>query len=341
MDIQTVLKQGIVLFITFLLSTTNLIAGEFSVQMDAASINLLTKLLAAPEEDIDFAEAKLAIDQLIDPTIDVAATRQRLDSMVVAIMKMTTVSASSMEKKEALRKYLYESVPWNNHQAFQYDFDDPKGTNINNKLINSYLNSRKGNCISMPFLFIVLGQKLGLDVVASTAPLHVFVKYTDDATGITYNLETTSGGNPTRDSWVRQGFPMTDMAVRNGIYLQKLTNKETVAVMANALLQHYFEKKQFGQLIATADLILSYYPKAVSAIIYKASTYNELLKVEGLWRYRTPREVPPAEREKFKYLISRVNGYHNQAIRMGWHQPSEAENENYLKKVEQEAARIN
>ncbi len=32
----------------------------------------------------------------------------------------------------------------------------------------------------MPFLFIILGQKLGLDVTASTAPEHVFVKYRDD-----------------------------------------------------------------------------------------------------------------------------------------------------------------
>jgi len=188
----------------------------------------------------------------------------------------------------------------------------------------------------MPFLFIILGQKLELNVTASTAPLHVFVKYTDDETGMTYNLETTSGTNPARDSWLRQGFPMTDTAVKNGIYLQKLTRKETVAVMANMLLQHYYEQKQFGQLIATADVILAHYPKAVSAIIYKASAHNQLLKTHGLWRYRAPDEVPQQKQDTFKYLVSRVNAYHNQAVGMGWRPPSQAENEAYLKKVKQE-----
>jgi len=69
----------------------------------------------------------------------------------------------------------------------------------------------------MPFLFIILGDKLGIDVTASTAPLHVFVKFTD-TDGKTYSLETTSGANFSRDAWYREQMPMTNQAIDNGVY---------------------------------------------------------------------------------------------------------------------------
>jgi len=94
---------------------------------------------------------------------------------------------------------------------------DPLGQNPTHDLLTSYLASRKGNCVSMPILFVILGERLGLNVTLSTAPLHVLVKYTDAQSGVTYNLEATSGGGFTRDAWYRQNLPMTDVAIANGI----------------------------------------------------------------------------------------------------------------------------
>ncbi len=320
-------------------STTGFANPALTEPINQQELARIKTLLAIPEDKVDFAYAKLTIDQIIDPNINIDDEIHRLDRMVQDVQAMG-VFTRSMDKKNALRRYLYEKGSWNRHQSFTYDFSDPKGTNIENKLLANYLTSKKGNCVSMPVLFITLGQKLGLNVTASTAPLHVFVKYTDDETGITYNLETTSGGNPARDSWLRQGFSISDLAIKNGVYMQKLTRVETVAVMVSSLLQHYQEQKQYGQVIATADLILKYYPNAVSAVIYKASAYNELLKVHGLWQYHAPMEVPAEQRGKFKYLVTRVNGYHNQAVKMGWRPPSQAENEAYLKRVKQDAGKL-
>jgi len=65
-------------------------------------------------------------------------------------------------------------------------------------LLQRYLTTRRGNCITMPILFLALGQRLGLTMTLAEAPLHVFVKYTDDD-GAVWNLEATSGGGVTRD----------------------------------------------------------------------------------------------------------------------------------------------
>ena len=55
---------------------------------------------------------------------------------------------------QALKRYIYEPGEWNNFQPYQYDMDDPLGTKLSNKLLSHYLAAKKGNCVTMPFLFI-------------------------------------------------------------------------------------------------------------------------------------------------------------------------------------------
>ena len=168
---------------------------------------------------------KLSIDRLIDPNTDVEGTLKTIDSMVEQIKAMLREDDSSMVKMLSLKKYLYHKGDWNQYKPYQYDFADPLGTKIENKLLATYLKTKKGNCVTMPLLFVILGERLGLKVTLSTAPLHYFVKFTEDETGKTHNLETTSGAGFTREAWYREQMPMTDKAIANGIYLQALQRK--------------------------------------------------------------------------------------------------------------------
>lgn len=213
----------------------------------------------------------------------------------------------------AIKKYLYEPGVWNNFQVYHYDFDDPLGAKIANKLIPNYLFSKKGNCVSMPILFIILGQKIEIKVTASEAPLHVFVKYTDDATGTTYNLETTSGANPARDEWYQQEMPMTNEAIANGIYLKALTKKEAVVVMATVLLE--------------------FFPKNITAILWKGGAYAKLLDRDFLQKYRTLREIPVNQRSRFQYLADNNQLWFDKAESLGWRKPSQEDEKNYLRAV--------
>ena len=105
--------------------------------------------------------------------------------------------------------------------------------------------------------------------------------------------------------------------------------------MAQTLLQHYMEEEQFGQVILVAELILSTYDRSISAILYRSSAFNELVKVHELWQYHSPSEVPENKRELFKYLISQVNGHHWEAVRLGSHPPTQKENDEYLSRIRQ------
>ena len=124
-------------------------------------------ILQQPENQIDLARAKLVIDKTINPLIDVDANLKTIAATVAKIQAMLPLNASSQAKLEALKTYLYTAGSWNGQRPYQYDFDDPLGRNISNKLLPTYMVSRKGNCVSMPFLFIILDQRLGLDVTAA------------------------------------------------------------------------------------------------------------------------------------------------------------------------------
>ena len=103
---------------------------------------------------LDFARVKIEVDRMIDPSIDMDAQLAQIDQMVASIRGMLPPNASSWQKVEAIRRYIYEPGVWNEGRAFSYDHDDPYGLDVRNKLLADYIQDRRGNCITMPFLFI-------------------------------------------------------------------------------------------------------------------------------------------------------------------------------------------
>ncbi|MDP1615219.1 MAG: transglutaminase family protein [Methylococcales bacterium] len=293
----------------------------------------LKAILEQPEEAIDFAKANLTIDKIVDPSIDIEANIKKIDAIVKTIQSLLPAGATSRDKMLAIRKYLYEPGAWNNNQPYQYDFDDPKGTKIINKLLPTYLTTKKGNCISMPLLFIVLGQRLGIDVTASTAPLHVLVKYTDSDTGQSYNLETTSGANPSRDVWYQQTMHINDQALANRIYLQKLSKQETVAVMATVLAEDYREKQEYEKAMMVSDVVLKFYKNAVGSMLMKGSLFYYLLAKNYLRKYPAPNLIPPSERPYFEFLSINNRYWFEKAEALGWREPTPEDEQNYLDTV--------
>ena len=280
-------------------------------------LNTVKRLFKVPANEIDLARAKLTIDKLVDPGIDIEATLQRLEVMAEAAQTMAGSQAADDRKLAALRTYIYQAGAWNDHRPFVYDLDDPLGRHIPAKLLPNYLDSRLGNCVSMPFLFIILAARMGLDVTASTAPHHVFVKYTDH-TGRTVNLETTSGAHPTRDAWIRRNMPMTDLAIQKGVYLKTLSKRETLVVMAMVLLEHAMEEGRYGSVLNLVNVLLPHYPNYAPLHVARGSAAYKILEVEFYSRYPRPVDIPIPYRGYFEHLNDLNRAAFAQAEALGW-----------------------
>ena len=296
-----------------------------------ADLAIVQRLLETPEKELDLAKAQVTIDQLIDPSIDAAATLAQLDSMASQLKAILPPVASKRLTLDALRYHIYVASPLNGYKPFMYDFDDPFGTNVSNKLISTYLSTRKGNCVSMPMLLIILGQKLGVDLTAATAPMHVFVKYRDDE-GKYYNLEATSGAGFARDVWINQQFPMTPEALKSGIYMRPLTKKETVVLMVETLLQSYKQRQLHELRFPMAALALRYSPKNVSLILQQYGAYQWYRNLV-INRYPTPDDMSREDRESVSKLENGLRVLYENAYALGWRPISEDEETEYNKRV--------
>ncbi len=230
-------------------------------------------------------------------------------------------AATDMEKMKALRTFIYEPGWWNDNKPFQYDLSDPFGQQPGAQMLTRYLATKKGNCISMPMLFLALGEKLGLDLTLSTAPLHVFVKFTDRATGKTWNLETTSGAGFTRDAHYRKILPMTDEAVANGVYLKTLTRRETLALIATGALDHLLAKGRYEEAIAVADLLIEANPADAYSLTKKGTAYYRLLERDFIRKYPRESDIPPAEMPRAVELQRANQDAFAKAEALGWREP--------------------
>lgn len=289
-------------------------------------------ILEQPEAKIDLARAKLAIDKMIDPSIDIEANLMAIDRMVKEITEQPDFGPLSASELLALQRYVYLPGDWNTRRAFEYDLDDPLGSNVFHKLLPYYLQSRKGNCVTMPILYVILGDRLGLDLTLSTAPKHLLVKFRDDL-GTWINLEATSGANPARDVWLKEQFSISDEALANGIFLQPLTRKEAVAVMAMTLAEYYLYEEEYRKAVAISDLVLEYYPKNVQAMVLKGSAYARISTKEFRKKYPTPNQIPPYLRSYFANLSRSNLWWFEKAEALGWRDETEEERERYLQSI--------
>jgi regulator of sirC expression with transglutaminase-like and TPR domain len=173
-------------------------AATSGITFDAAASTdpntaTLRRLLAQPEGSIDLARAKVTIDHLADPSVDIEGTLRQLDQWAAKVNARFPVGASNKLKMDLLISTLYQPGPWNDHRPFSYDYADPFGKDLKNTLLSTYLATRKGQCVIMPVAFVLLGQRLGLPVTMTTAPYHLIAKYGDEEQGQWTNLEATSG----------------------------------------------------------------------------------------------------------------------------------------------------
>ncbi|MGK6317738.1 transglutaminase family protein [Neorhizobium sp. DT-125] len=269
------------------------------------------------DPSLDLLQVKLRVDAMVDPSVNRVAVKSMIEQMAADIATMAGKDADSASKLTALKRYLYESGSWNGNKPFQYDLDDPLGEKPANRLLQRYLTTRRGNCITMPMLFLALGQRLGLTMTLAEAPLHVFVKYIDDD-GKVWNLEATSGGGFTRDAWYRQKLPMSDQAVANGVYLRPLSHEEATALIASLIVEHQVAKGEFERAIAVSDVLLRHYPNFAYLLVKKGSAYNGLLRRELAGKYARMEDIPTDLKAKADQWYGQNMESFAKAEALGW-----------------------
>jgi regulator of sirC expression with transglutaminase-like and TPR domain len=278
---------------------------------------VILEILAQPEERIDLAQVEIAVERMIDPRVNGIEVLHQLDVLAAnARARFPRGDATDTELKGViLLSTMSDSGPWNGYRPFRYDLDNPFGKNNDDKLLSYFLTSRLGNCVSMPVMFVILGQKLGLPVTLSTGPLHDFAKFRK-SNGEWTNLEVTSYGGMTEQHYIeRLGIP--PLAVKNKVWLQTLTQKQSALVIIDTLAEFYYSTNQPEKLLALTDVMLKADPKNVRVMIYRGDAFAQLSD-KRYKRYGSPKNIPVFMRSDFLALEHANRAIFAQADALGW-----------------------
>lgn len=147
----------------------------------------------------------------------------------------------------AIFTFITDSIPIMINQKqvmsipFSYNYSDFAGQkDWSNMFVFTLMKTNKGNCHSLPYLYKIIMDELGYKSHLALAPNHIYIKAHNKKVGW-YNIELTCGDFPTDAWYAASGYIHTD-AIRNGIYMRALTDKETVSMSLIDLAQGYQAK---------------------------------------------------------------------------------------------------
>ncbi|MEL6866265.1 MAG: hypothetical protein AAFP19_17680 [Bacteroidota bacterium] len=166
------------------------------------------------------------------------------------------------------------------HYPFIYDFDDPFATNDwSSMFVTKLLATKKGNCHSMPYLYKILADELGIEAHLAIAPNHIYIKNRCEKIGW-YNTELTSASFPI-DAWIMASGYVYLEAIQNGVYMVALDDKESIAMCVADLAMGYnrkFPNNDGAFILKCCELALKHFPNYITAILLKAETQKRLIE---------------------------------------------------------------
>lgn len=289
----------------------------------------LEVLLERSENEIDLAWSKLVIDELVGSEMTIEGTEAQISEIARQATMISGSTATDQVKVAALRRVIYEAGNWNSDKPFSYDFDNPNGRLAQNKTISEYLSTRRGNCVNMPILFLLTGERMGLKMNLTTSPRHAFVQFEDRESGKIIHLEPTSGALPQRIAWQRKVLPMTDRAIETGMYMQRLNKRQQVAAMAETLLQALVEQNNPEERLEVSAIMLAVFPEFDIALLHTQDAHQKIIERDFQSRFPTPDLIPS---ELMPIFISHAQGRDQALTRLyelGW-QPARDTPETYI-----------
>lgn len=162
-----------------------------------------------------------------------------------------------------------------------YDFNDFMGEkNWSNMFVTKLLISGKGQCHSLPLLYLAIAEQLGSRAYLSLSPEHSFIQFFDKNGG-RYNFETTNGHLVTQ-AWLMQSNFINATALKNRTYLDTLSSKRLYAQLLSDLLQNYINKVGYDEIARQmTSKILSFDSKNVAALMTE-SNFNTFIASQKL-----------------------------------------------------------
>ncbi|RIY05084.1 hypothetical protein [Hymenobacter rubripertinctus] len=225
------------------------------------------------------------------------------------------------------------------HLPYRYDFEDFRGEQDYRKMfVTKLLRTNTGQCHSMPLLYKLLADRLGVKNYLSMAPNHTFISV-KDGRGALYRYETTNGHFTTDAFYMSSGYIKAG-ALKQRTYLDTLTLRENLACQLVDLAsgyEHYYGYDEF--IKKCADLALKYYPQGMQARILAHNValarFVKPWKAAGQPSPEVARTLP-----QLRPYMAEVERWNQALAEVGFEEMPKDQYDRWLNALEQEKARL-
>ncbi|MEO1022348.1 MAG: hypothetical protein AAFW89_07365 [Bacteroidota bacterium] len=226
-------------------------------------------------------------------------------------------------------------------KPYLYDFNDVFGQeDWSQMFVSKLLTTRTGNCHSLPYLYKILAEELGETAHLALAPNHIYIKHYSKKTGW-YNTELTSASFPI-DAWLTaSGYIHLD-AIRNGVYMDTLSQQESLALTLIDLAKGY--ERKFGIqdgafMLKAANKALEVDPNFINALLLKAETQKKLFEDEMLLRSIDDPNTLIEQSEEHRNLFLEMQSIYVKIHHLGYRQMPQEMYLDWLSSLQEERER--
>lgn len=218
----------------------------------------------------------------------------------------------------------------------RYDFNDPKGNEDETKqFISKLLSTHSGQCHSLPLLYLILAEETNTPAQLSLAPSHMYVKIKDKS-GNNYNLELTSG-HITSDAFILGSGYITSEALKNHLYMEPLTKRQTIAITLNDLTNNYLDNIGYSKFaLQCNDSVMKYDPTNFQALSIRSNYYTAHFEYVTKQLQRPTLEQIQRYYPKVNKLLQMRNQVYDEIDHSGYRKMPKEVYQQWLKSAEKE-----
>jgi tetratricopeptide (TPR) repeat protein len=244
----------------------------------------LAALALLPDEEIPLGKTLVLASSLVGAEltgvpVDPAAVEKEITRLAEKVRPALRDRTDPRAVIAALNRFLFVE------EGFSYD---RVAGNTDNYLLDRVLRRKRGNCLGLTALYLLLAERLSIPLHGVYVPSHCFVRY-DDA-GVRFNIETGEKGADRDD-----GRYQRDFGLRGGrLYLRSLGRKEMIGVYLKSLGASYSRKGREDRALRLYREATVFYPGLPDVYFNTGVSFQkEGLLDEAIGQYRRALELDP------------------------------------------------
>lgn len=232
----------------------------------------------------------------------------------------------------AIFSFMYAPSYLNNNQVFKYDFNDFMGDkNWTNMFVTKVMKTKMGNCHGLPYYYKILANELNVEAYLAIAPNHMYIKHIDEK-GKWVNIELTNG-HVSSDAWMISSMGISSEAIKKGIYMDALTEKQSVALCLWDLAMGYQKDNGYDDFVLKCcNAVIKHYPTSITALMTKQNCISFIgKKQQEEAKKKGVKSTPEMEKTHKEYVA-----LNKQIEDLGYREMPQEQYEQWIKSVEDE-----